>query len=74
MKKNILLSLVGTTKFTILRDIIAPNMLKEIKYEDILKKTKEHFLPCLSEIVETFKFQKLLRKQSESIVDFVREL
>lgn len=50
--KNILLSSVGTSTFAILRDIIVTNTLKEISYEDLLKKAKEHFSPRPSEIVE----------------------
>lgn len=43
MKNNILLSSVGTLTFAILRDIKVPNTLKG--YEDLLKKSKEFFLP-----------------------------
>lgn len=64
---------VGTSTFTILRDIV-PKALKEISYGDLLKKAKEHFSPRPSEIVEWFKFQKQLWKSGERINDFIKDL
>lgn len=64
-------SSVGTSTFAILRNIIVPNTLKDISYEDLLKKKNSQ---CPSKIGERFKFQKQLRKQGQKIADFVRNL
>lgn len=40
IKNSILLKSVRTAMFTILRNIVVPNTLKEIIYEDLLKKAK----------------------------------
>lgn len=37
MNKNILINLVRTSTFAILRDIMYPNIMKEVSYEDLLK-------------------------------------
>lgn len=58
MKTNVLLSLVRTGIFTIFRDIIALNTLKEIRYLDLFKKSKEHFSICFSDVVVRFNFRK----------------
>lgn len=58
MKKKILLRSVGTSIFDILRDIIVSDTLKEVSYEDFLKKAKENVSPCPGGFVEQFKFKK----------------
>lgn len=54
--------------FAILKNVFAPNTLKEIN------NAKEHLSPHSSEIVERFEFQMKLRKQEEVIADFLRDL
>lgn len=73
-KKSILLSSVGSTTFSVLRDIIVPVKLQDIEYKELIKKANEHFQPQPSEIVERFKFQKRMRRAGESISDFIRDL
>jgi len=55
-KRAVLLSECGTAMYKLIRNLVVPQKPSEIEYKALLDKTKEHFSPTPSCIVEHYKF------------------
>ena len=70
--KNIF-NFMQTQNFLVLLDIIVPEALQEITYNNLLAKAKVYFAPSPSTILERFIFQKRLTT-GEIIAEFLKDL
>ncbi|XP_037398305.1 uncharacterized protein K02A2.6-like [Pygocentrus nattereri] len=73
-RKAVLLSGVGATTYSLLRNLVSPELPKAKTYEQLTAELKKHFNPTPSEIVQRFKFNSRIRKSGESIAEYVAEL
>ena len=73
-KRAILLSVVGNKTYTLIRDLAAPNMPTDKKYQELVDLLTAHLEPKPSVIVERFKFNSLFRKEGETAAQFLAEL
>uniref|UniRef100_A0A3Q2PSJ4 CCHC-type domain-containing protein n=1 Tax=Fundulus heteroclitus TaxID=8078 RepID=A0A3Q2PSJ4_FUNHE len=73
-RKAVLLSPVGATIYSVLRDLVSPDLPKAKMYDQLTAELKKHFNPTPSEIVQSFKFNSRIRKSSKSIAEYVAEL
>ncbi|KAL6480987.1 hypothetical protein MHYP_G00090670 [Metynnis hypsauchen] len=73
-RRAVLLSVVGATTYSLLRNLVSPELPKAKTYDQLIAELKKHFNPTPSEIVQRFKFNSRIRKSGESIAEFVAEL
>ena len=73
-RKAVLLSGVGATTYSLLRNLVSPALPKEKTYNELTAELQKHFDPKPSQIVQRFKFNSRIRKSSESIAEYVAEL
>ncbi|KAL7853111.1 hypothetical protein SRHO_G00188960 [Serrasalmus rhombeus] len=73
-RKAVLLSGVGATTYSLLRNLVSPDLPKAKTYDQLTAELKKHFNPTPSEIVQRFKFNSRIRKSGESIAEYVAEL
>ena len=65
------LSVVGPSVYSILRDLFAPNPLKDQPLKDIYKKLKGHFEPTKrTTIVERYHFHKRDQAAGETVAEY----
>ncbi|XP_048247554.1 uncharacterized protein K02A2.6-like [Haliotis rufescens] len=74
MKRAILLSEMGKTAYTLLRNLCAPTKPREMRFAEIVKVMRDHQHPTPSVIVERLKFHKRDRKSQESVAAYASEL
>jgi hypothetical protein len=65
---------MGKNTYKLVRDLLAPTKPNEKAYADIVKIVKDHKHPEPSEINSRFKFNSPVRKQDESVREYVAEL
>ena len=70
-KRAIFLTEIGADSFTLLNDLLAPRSTKEVELNEITHVLKEHYNPAPLEIAESFHFGTRVRKEGESIADFI---
>ena len=73
-KRAILLSVVGNKTYTLIRDLVAPNMPTDKTYQELVDLLTAHLEPKPSVIVERFKFNSRFRKEGETAAQFLAEL
>ncbi|KAJ8665862.1 hypothetical protein QAD02_007524 [Eretmocerus hayati] len=69
-----LLTRCGPDSYKLIRDICAPTKLKDMKYDELVKKVNDHLCPKRSDNVERSLFRKTLQRTGESVTDFVTRL
>ena len=74
IKRAVFLSIVGDKTYQLIRGLLAPKELSDVKYDDIIRTMTNHYNPKKSAIVERFKFNKCNRKPSQAISAYVAEL
>uniref|UniRef100_A0AAV2LW61 Retrotransposon gag domain-containing protein n=1 Tax=Knipowitschia caucasica TaxID=637954 RepID=A0AAV2LW61_KNICA len=73
-QRAILLSVVGASTYSLMRNLLSPEKPKEKTYHQLVVLLKNHFDPKPSEIVQRYKFDSRSRNQNESVMDYVAEL
>ena len=73
-RRAILLSVIGNTTYTLLRNLVSPAKAADKTYSQLLEVLQKHFSPTPSVTVQRFKFNSLQKKQSESIANYMSEL
>ena len=74
LKRAILLSEMGKTAYTLLRNVCAPVKPGDKTFAELIKLMRRHQHPQPSIIVERLKFHKRDRQPSESVAAYVSEL
>ena len=72
IKRAVFLSIVGDKTYQLIRGLLAPIELSDVKH-DIIRTMTNHYNPKKSAIVEIFKFNKCNRKPSQAISTYVAE-
>ena len=73
-KRAILLSSCGVNTYTIIRNLFAPDLPATKSFEEIVAAAGTHFNPKPSSIVQRFRFNSRVRKDGESVAEFVSQL
>ena len=73
-KRAVLLSKCGAAMYKLIRSLVVPQKPSEVEYKALLDKTKEHFAPTPSCIVEHYKFNSRVQEPGESVASFVAQL
>ena len=67
----VLLSLIDSKNYSLLRDLISLTLPQEATFEDLVKVLEEHFQPQPLVIAERFKFCNSKQQFSQSGADFI---
>ena len=70
-KIAILLSSCGVNTYTIIRSLFAPDLPATKSFKEIVAAAGTHFNPKPSSIVQRFRFNSRVRKDGESVAEFV---
>ena len=70
-RKAIFLTEIGAETFTLLDNLLAPRKAKDVAMVECVTILEKHFNPAPLEIAESFHFGTRVRKQEESIGDFI---
>ena len=73
-KKSVFLAVIGPTTYSLLRNLVSPSKPGDKTFEELAKALQEHYNPTPSETVQRSKFHSRVRRQGESIAEFVAEL
>ena len=73
-KKAVLLSECGAATYNLIRSLVVPQKPNEVEYKVLLDKTKEHFAPAPSCIVERYKFNTRVQQLDESVATYIVQL
>eukprot|EP00731_Ephydatia_muelleri_P017950 Em0010g1048a len=73
-KVAVLLSVIGSKTYVLLRSLLHPEAPKEKTFDQLAKTLKEHLEPKPQTIVERFHFHRRNQEQSESVLDYIAEL
>ena len=73
-KVAVLLSVIGSKTYILLRSLLHPEAPKEKTFDQLAKTPKEHLEPKPQTIVERFHFHRRNQEQSESVLDYIAEL
>ena len=73
-QRAILLSVIGTDTYTLLRSLTAPRTPAELTYKELCDLLSSHYEPKPNVILQRYNFYSAYRKQGQSIKDFVAEL
>ena len=70
----IFLNVIGANTYSLLRNLLAPDTLKDKSLTEIKTALKTHFEPKRSKVAERFHFHRRNQKPGESVVEYVAEL
>ena len=73
-QRAILLSVIGTDTYTLLRSLTAPRRPAELTYKELCDLLSSHFEPKPNATLQRYNFYSAYRKQGKSVKDFVAEL
>ena len=73
-KKAVFITLLGSKVFSLLQDLVSPNNLTDVDYDDVVKTLHDHYKPKVVIIYERYKFHTRSQGQNESVADFVAGL
>ena len=73
MQQAILLSVVGSKTYTVLRGL-SDNKPRDRSFTELVKLMRGHLHPAPNEIAERFMFNSRVRRDTESISQYVMEL
>lgn len=69
-KVAVLLSVIGSKTYALLRSLLHPEAPKEKSFDQLAKTLREHLEPKPQTIVERFHFHRRNQEQSESVLDY----
>ena len=70
-KRPILNSVVGPETYKLISSLLSPTKPKDSTYEEFVEKLKKHFTPIKSSIMARHLFDNRLRRQGESVTDYL---
>ena len=73
-KHAVLLSVVGTMTYRLLRNLIAPAKPDEKTYKELVDAVKVHYCPKPSETVQRYKFHSRVQQPTKSVSTYIAEL
>ena len=73
-KVPVFLSIIGKKTYSLVRDLMMPDVPSEKNLRDIIAVLKKHFHPTPSVIAERFQFHKRDQREGETVAEFVAEL
>ena len=73
-RRATLLSVIGPRTFALLEDLVAPQAVGDMKYEELISVLQGHFEPKSSEIVARFRFNSCCREDRESVTEYAARL
>ena len=73
-KVAVLLTVIGTKAYTLLRNIIAPNKPASKEYGALVEALRAHLDPKPIVIAERFKFHRRNQREGESVAQYIAEL
>jgi len=73
-KQAILLSLCGVSTYTVIWNLLAPELPSMKSFDTIVAAAGKHFNPKPSSIVLHFRFNSCIQKDGESVAEFVSQL
>ena len=73
-QRAILLSVIGTDTYTLLRSLAAPKSPSELSYTQLCKLLADHFQPKPNTILQRYTFYSAFRKKGQSINEYVAHL
>lgn len=73
-KVPFLISVMGSVTYRILKNLTAPTLPKDKKFEETIKILQEYFKPTPNKRAERIKFHRRNQKPNESIADYIVEL
>lgn len=68
------LSIIGSKAYSVLRDLLAPTLPKEVSYETLVTTLKKHYEPNIVVIAERFRFHRCCQESDMSIAEFLAEI
>ena len=69
-----LLTAIGATGYSLLRNLVSPAKPADKSYDDLVKAMKDHLRPKRIVIAERFKFHRRSQNESETVAQYVAEL
>ena len=69
-KVAVLITLIGPKAYSTLRDLCSPDSPKDKTYTAVTKLLKSYYQPVTVEVAETFKFNKCIQEEKESVLEF----
>ena len=73
-RRAILLSVLGSKTYTLLRNLCLPQKPAEKNYNELIQLLKTHYSPKPSETIQRYKFNTRQRKPEETIAIYMSEL
>ena len=73
-KRALLITSCGIETYQLMRNLVQPAKPKEKTFNELVKVVQDYSSPKPSEIVERFKFNTRVRRESESVQSYVTEL
>ncbi|CAM1325660.1 Uncharacterised protein r2_g3452 [Pycnogonum litorale] len=73
-KVAVLISLVGKSAYTTLKDLCLPRLPKDKTYAELCSCLHEHFTPKVLEVAESYRFHHAVQGDGETVSDFVNKL
>ncbi len=73
-KVSVLLTVIGTKNFNLVKNLCAPSKPTEKKYDELVKLVEEHLSPKPSFIAERYKFSLRNQQEHESIAEYIVQL
>ena len=73
-RRAILLSVIGSDTYTLLRSLAAPKSPSDLSYVELCKLLADHFQPKSNTILQRYNFYSAFRWKGQSINDFVANL
>ncbi|XP_050549177.1 uncharacterized protein LOC126910566 [Daktulosphaira vitifoliae] len=73
-KESILLTLIGSEGYKILKSLCTPTLPKDVSYDKLVSNMINYLQPKVSVVAERSKFRNSLQSSNESITEFVTKL
>ena len=73
-RRAILLNGVGASTYQLIKTLALPGTLKELTFEQIIERVRDHFNPKPSQIIKRYEFNTRKQKEGESVAEYVAAL
>ena len=69
-----LLTLLGKQTYGVLQDLCQPDLPKAKTFEELIQLLKNHYKPKRLEVAESFKFNRCVQKENETVTEYATRL
>lgn len=73
-KTDYMISLAGGDLYKVIKSLVSPQKIEDVKYDDLVKLLSKNFKPTRSIIAKRFKFYKRLQAEDEFVNDYAFQL